>query len=299
MRRERKMKKFIFFPIIVVSSLFSFCQAEVLYHITDLGTLGGEYSYSYATGVNDSGQVVGSSIITDGSLHGFLHNGTTMIDIGHCGWEGGSPSAINNSGQIVGTIQTYEGRPGAGPPMLVYHAFLYDGDSMIQLGFSFANSINDSGQVVGIAGNGPGFAAVLYDSTTETSLFLGDRSVASGINESGQVVGITRNGYAFLYDGTVTVDLGTLGGSGSRGYDINDTGQVVGYSGITGGSAAHAFLYDGTTMNDLGTLGEDNSNAVAINNSGQIIGASFDDGGTNSVPFYYYKKVINLKSIAC
>ena len=43
-------------------------------------------------------------------------------------------------------------------------------------------------------------------------------------------------------------DLGTLGGTYSDAYGINNSGQVVGYA-WTGGSAAyHAFLYSGATM---------------------------------------------------
>ena len=53
---------------------------------------------------------------------------------------------------------------------------------------------------------------------------------------------------------TIT-DLGTLGGSISYAYGINDSGQVAGWSYLAGNSAWHAFLYDGTVMKDLGTLG--------------------------------------------
>ena len=43
-------------------------------------------------------------------------------------------------------------------------------------------------------------------------------------------------------------DLGTLGGAGSRGYGINNAGQVTGNSNLGNASAepTHAFRYDGT-----------------------------------------------------
>jgi probable HAF family extracellular repeat protein len=74
-------------------------------------------------------------------------------------------------------------------------------------------------------------------------------------------------------------DLGTLGGSDSYGYDVNDSGQVAGYSGLSGDQFAHAFRYDGAPgagglMRDLGTLGGAESFGYAINDAGQVAGWS-------------------------
>jgi probable HAF family extracellular repeat protein len=63
-------------------------------------------------------------------------------------------------------------------------------------------------------------------------------------------------------------DLGTLGGSYSRAYAINKTGQVVGAS-LTSSEEMHPFLYSNGTMKDLGTFGGTYSSAKAINNAGQ------------------------------
>ena len=71
--------------------------------------------------------------------------------------------------------------------------------------------------------------------------------------------------------------LGTLGGQSSTASDINDLGQIVGYSATTSGEM-HAFLYEGGSMVDLGTLGGNLSQATGINNSGQIVGFSRIDG---------------------
>ncbi|MHB8069256.1 MAG: BACON domain-containing protein [Desulfobaccales bacterium] len=68
-------------------------------------------------------------------------------------------------------------------------------------------------------------------------------------------------------------DLGTLGGTGSRAYAINDSGQIVGGS-TTASGQSHAFLYSGGVMTDLGTLGGTDSTAYGINDSGQIVGGS-------------------------
>lgn len=85
---------------------------------------------------------------------------------------------------------------------------------------------------------------------------------------------------------TIT-DLGTLGGQSSWAQSINDYGQVVGYSWLSGNSAAHAFLYDSGMMTDLGTFGGTWSKARGINNYGEVVGRA--DGyaflyhGTNMI----------------
>ena len=76
--------------------------------IVDLGTLpGGRISFGY--GINNAGQVVGTSQIANNSFfHAFLWNGTTMIDLNSVlstsglGWTLDDAFGINNLGQIVG-----------------------------------------------------------------------------------------------------------------------------------------------------------------------------------------------------
>jgi probable HAF family extracellular repeat protein len=47
----------------------------------DLETLAGPSEFSYATGINNSGQVVGHSTVPSGDAHGFLCSGGVMRDL--------------------------------------------------------------------------------------------------------------------------------------------------------------------------------------------------------------------------
>ena len=55
------------------------------------------------------------------------------------------------------------------------------------------------------------------------------------------------------------LDLGTLGGSLSIAFGLNDRGQVEGFSTRLGDGSVHAFVWRDGIMTDLGTLGGPNS----------------------------------------
>ena len=135
-------------------------------------------------------------------------------------------------------------------------------------------AINDRTQIVGGA---MGLGPFLYSNGTATSIGI-PGTVAYGLNNLGQVVGILNSNTGFLYENGQTTNLGTLPGDGySVANDINDSGQVVGGSGLTGVDDSRAFLYSSSTgLQDLGRLRPTDlfSAGLGINNLGQVVGYS-------------------------
>ncbi len=67
------------------------------------------------------------------------------------------------------------------------------------------------------------------------------------------------------------VDLGTLGGTNSRAFGLNNYGVIVGEAMLANGRT-NAFAFMNGVMTNLGTLGGTNSRACAINDPGHIVG---------------------------
>ena len=123
---------------------------------------------------------------------------------------------------------------------------------------------------------------------TDLGTLGGNSSYAKDINNSGQVVGFAGNANgktrAFLYEDGNMTDLGTLGKNASRAYGINDSGQVVGYTETANGLPHHAFIYEAGTMTDLNSLLPPSpewdyiERADSINDNGQIVGRGLVNG---------------------
>src|SRR5216684_5107543 len=80
--------------------------AQPKYTVTSLGTFPGGNA-SYANGINNAGEVVGFAYIATGNTntpYPFLYNNGAMHNLGSPGVSGGGATAINDSGQVVGSF---------------------------------------------------------------------------------------------------------------------------------------------------------------------------------------------------
>jgi probable HAF family extracellular repeat protein len=149
-------------------------------------------------------------------------------------------------------------------------------------GNSTANSINDSGQIVGQAETSSTLPAYAVEWTGTTPTILGssgENNSAESINATGQISGWELPGddssLAVKWTGTTPTILSSLGGTFSSAGAINSLGQIAGFSGTTGNQAGTPVVWNGTTPTALGTVvgtGTFTGAAVGINDSGKIVG---------------------------
>lgn len=264
------------------SSLANNNQNAVLWEhgrITNLGTLGGPNSIAFA--VNDLGLAGGEAETSTSDPNGedFCGFGTHLICLPVL-WQGGGAhplptlggsnggvNRINLWGIAAGVAETASEDPACpAPQKLQFKPVAWELGRAIALPTEgsdpdgLAMGINDYGQVVGGSGICTAF---------NPNLLINLQSV-----------------HALLWQNGRLVDLGNLGGTtgqalGNLAYAINNRGQAVGVSDLSGDTTFHAFLWTAATqMRDLGTLpGDAASLAISINDPGVVVGLSIDASG--------------------
>lgn len=246
--------------------------------MVDVGTLGGPNSESFSnandrtqdsgtaeTGITDPNNENFCSFGTNPSLTclGFVWQNGVMTPLPAAGGNNGQAAAINDRGIVAGYAELATADPSCpAPQVLQFRPVIWMNARPVTLPLYAGDNegaafwINNAGDVVGASG-----ICAPYD--PRYALEIQPR-------------------HALLWHNGKPVDLGNLGGSmQNAALAINDRGQVVGASDITGDTYQHAFLWQNGSMRDLGTLpGDAITAAVAINNRGQVTGVS-DDGNGN------------------
>lgn len=196
----------------------------------------------------------------------------TIISLGTLGGYSSSGQAINDLGEVTGLSYVPSGR----------HAFLWQNDSMTDLGTLSPNDyessgldINNNGDVVGYSG--PGRAVLWREEQVIDLGTLGLASRAYGNNDAGQIVGSSQlsptESHAVLWQNGELIDLtATYGAPMGSALDINAVGQILGY-GIR--------LEPDGSITELGTLGGTRTVASALNDRGQVVGSSQRGDGSN------------------
>jgi len=284
----------------------SVALAQDQFRFTNLGTLGGDFSYGVS--INLQGQVAGYSIKSDGLTHAFRFNGTSMEDLGALGsMDYSFGLGINDPGDVVGYNAAFN------PP----HAVKFSGGNVIDLGtlpngnVSGARHINDNGVIVG-SGNVPGSSdhAFVYSNGSMQDIGVlpgGNVSRAYGINNAGKIVGYsqsTAGDRGFVFDGTSMVPIQPAAGyTVSAAYSINESNHVVGNMSTHSGSGGitHAFYNNGTQTIDLGALPGKNTSSVdsggAINDLGMVVGWSSGTNAQSAAFFYVNGQMHDLNSL--
>jgi probable HAF family extracellular repeat protein len=277
------------------------------YQLIDLGTLGGANSFITSPLTNDiNGQGVvlveaettipdpynPNCFVSDCALvHSLLRKGSSATDLGSLpGVNNSTPIWINAHGVAAGysengVLDSLTGFPET-------RAVIWANGQIQDLGTlggnaSYANAINNHGQVVGAALN------AIADP-------FGDSFLPFAF-----IFPVATQARAFSWtQGNGMQDVGTLGsGVDSQAFLVNESGQVVGVSftssspNSNNGPACLAnvptqdpFLWENGIITDLGTLGGHCGWPYGLNNAGAVIGNSTPSGDGFGLPFLWTRQ---------
>ncbi len=237
---------------------------------------------TYTSGINDLGEIIGA-YLQNGTLHGFLFDGTAYSTIDFPGSDYTGPASINNLGQIVGIY--------ASTGSNVLHGFSFKAGVFTTIDFpgsnpsNYLNQVNNFGVIAGgyIDANSA-YHGFVYNAGTFTAInFPGAaNTTVTGINDSGELAGAYCDATAcpFFTPGPQkyftkingqfeTVDVPSAGEISNLNLELNNAGQLVAaYQDSIGNahgavSAIGPFAYVGNALSSTLTVLDTSTNLVA------------------------------------
>ncbi len=256
--------------------------------LTDIGTLGGTFSWAYGVSA-DGTVVVGEAATAGNSIHAYRWTNNVMTDLGTLGSSYSAAYGVSADGSVVVGFSAV----GAG----VSHAFRWSNNAMTDLGTlggdnSVAKGVSADGAVV--VGHSQITNSLTLHAYRWTNNVMTDLGTLGGPNNS-HAYGVSANGavvvgdadtvggwdHAFRWTNNVMTDLGTLGGNYSSAYGVSADGAVVVGSSDLANNTHHAFRWTNNVMADLGTLGGTSSVAAGVSADGRVVvGGSPTTGDT-------------------
>jgi len=250
------------------------------------------------------------------AAHAFQWQDGVMTDLGVLpGGIGSQVNWISGNGMMAGGSDNGQQDP-LNPALPQIHAVLWDHGQMTDLGTfeggydAQASAVNSRGEIVGQAYNtipdpnsmfGYGYQSrafywnngVVQDLGT---LGTGTDADAGMINERGQVIGVsytssipnaicasissfTLTTGSFLWDRKNGMkDIGGLGGTCTIAADLNNHGQIVGGSALTGDTLIHPFVWNASTgVTDLLDPSDSSYGFAGVENAhGDVAGGNCD-----------------------
>lgn len=266
-------------PAATAACLVACCfdvHAQPRYTLTDLGTLGGQYTT--ARDMNDNGVIAGEAHRTLSNVNAFTYQNGTLHEINPVHYRQ-SVTAINNRGEIIGSFEpVYSVTPQRRPFHYVDGVFT-DLTSALDPDV-YLSGINDRGQIVGTARPRPDLPqGFIYENGVVDYLGAGLSGVpnyAYDINDSGTVVGSVADQdvmrpFVFKEGRLTTVNVR------GEGLKVNVSDVLLGYFHINFGaenSQFRPFLFADGVFTDLGTLGGRFGTPNDLNDLGQVVGNS-------------------------
>jgi len=282
------------------------------YTIIDLGALPGDVSQAFAISQNGN-NIVGRSFNTSATPTSWNAAGamTALPELG--GRTNAVALGVDNSGVAVGTASTTIS--GTNPLPLIWqngqvsHLALPSGVTS-----GIAYDVNASNVAVGATGTTSTAQAPLF--SNGTALLISGMSAAYAINNSGLAVGYgidsvtgLRDGLAYNTATGTSFAVGSLSGkNGAIGFDISNTGYVVGASVLNQPSTGLPFIWSqsgGLHAIPLvnGATGwsrtSNVSTAYGVSDSGVIVGTAVLNGVAHAYELVPTQAVPEPGSYAC